>query len=284
MTTSKVLSLSAFTELLPASGTLALGGLLLENRPSSLVRAVIRAGMRIELLTSSPVGSWDVDVLVAAGLVERVRVPHVSLGEAGLAPAISAAGAAGRIEFDDVDEAVLIGSFLAAAEGAETQLLTRLGPNDVLKDNPLLTARGADWEVEACHPDIVLLHAPVADAAGNLGYLGSRFADLLLAQAGRRVYAQVDAIVPSAVIRDIGVAIPGHLVHGVIHTPFGAHPAGSGGCYSADFEHLAGYAEAVRGGLADLYLIEFCGPVEPAAYRELVGAATERRLEQQAGR
>lgn len=273
---SKVLTLADFIEQLPTTGSLALGGLLLENRPCSLVRAVIRAGMQIDLLTSSPVASWDVDILVAAGLVERMRVPHVSLGELGLAPAVSRAARDGAIQIEEADEAMVIGAFLAAGEGAPTHQLSNVGINDLVADNPLLRL-GEDGrgEVDACHPDVVLLHAPLADSDGNLAYLGSRYADLILARAGRRVYAQVDAVVPSAVTRRLGVGVPGYLIDGIISQPYAAHPTGSGGCYAADFEHLREYVRAVRSEETADYLARFAGAEPAEDYPGLIG---DRRL------
>lgn len=89
----------------------------------------------------------------------------------------------------------------------------------------------------------------------------------------------MDAIVPTAVVRRIGVGVPGYLVDGIVAAPFGAHPAGSGACYSADFPHLRRYAAHVRAGRTRDYLDEILAPADPRQYRDLVGAADERRLE-----
>lgn len=267
---------------LPPVDVLALGGLGLENRPATLVRAAVQAGLRARVLTSSPAGSWDADVLLVAGLVERLRIPHVSLGEAGLAPGVRAAADAGTVVFEDLDEAVLIGSLIAAAEHSPFQVLHNLGVNDVLDGNPMLRLRDGNRVVEACHPDVAFLHAPLGDTAGNLAYLGSRYADLLLARASTRVYAQVDAIVPTAVVRRVGIGVPGHLVDGVVATPYAAHPAASWGCYSADMRHLAEYVCAVRSGAAQEYLQRFCRLDRPGEYAELIGHPHLRTLEKEA--
>ncbi|GAA2536094.1 MULTISPECIES: CoA-transferase [Pseudonocardia] len=266
---------------LPPVDVLALGGLALENRPATLVRAAVRAGLRTRVLTSSPAASWDADVLLVAGLVERLRIPHVSLGEAGLAPGVRAAADAGVV-FEDLDEAVLIGSLIAAAEDSPYQVLHKLGANDVLDDNPLLDTRDGHRVVAACHPDVAFLHAPLGDSAGNLAYLGSRYADLLLARASTRVYAQVDAIVPTSVVRRVGIGVPGHLVDGIVAAPFAAHPTASGGCYSADVRHLAEYVRAVRTGAAQEYLQRYCRAERPAEYAELIGHPHLRTLETEA--
>ncbi len=279
---SKITDADTVIASLPGSvRVLALGGMGVENRACTLVRAAVRAGLRAEVLTSAPVASWDADVLLLAGLVERLRIPHVSLGDAGLAPGVRVAADAGLV-FEDVDEALLIGALLAGAEDTPFHVLHKVGPNDVIDDNPLVGRLGELHTTPACQPDVVFLHAALADAQGNLAYLGSRFADLLLAEAGQRVYAQVDAIVPTAVIRRVGVSIPGHLVDGVVPAPFGAHPTGSSGCYVADFDHLRRYAGAVAAGQGAGYLATHCGPSDPQGYADLVGAPRLRELEVEA--
>jgi glutaconate CoA-transferase subunit A len=143
---------------------------------------------------------------------------------------------------------------------------------------------GALHTTPACRPDAVFLHAALGDAQGNLAHLGSRFADLMLAQAGRRVYAQVDAVVPTSVVRRVGVSVPAHLVDAVVPARYGAHPAGSAGCYVADFDHLGRYAHAVTAGAGAAYLAEHCEPVDPESYAALVGPRRLRELEVEAMR
>ena len=54
--------------------SVALGGMLLENRPSTLVRALLRSGTAGLFLCSAPAASWDADVLLGAGRVRTVRI------------------------------------------------------------------------------------------------------------------------------------------------------------------------------------------------------------------
>lgn len=279
---SKIIDADSVIESLGESvDVLALGGMGLENKPCTLVRAAIRAGLRARVLTSAPVSSWDADALVLAGLVERLRIPHVSLGDAGLAPGVQRAVGTGLV-FEDIDEALLIGGLLAGVEDTPFQVLHKLGPNDVMDDNPLLGRLGELHTTPACRPDVVFLHACLADPQGNLAYLGTRFADALLAGAGRRVFAQVDAVVPTSVIRRLGVAIPGHLVDAVVPARFGAHPSGSSGCYVADFEFLRRYARTVAAGDGEAHLAEYCSPRDPASYAEVIGLRRLRELELEA--
>jgi glutaconate CoA-transferase subunit A len=261
--------------------SVALGGMLLENRPSALVRALLRSGATGLFLCSAPAASWDADVLLGAGRVSRVRIPHISFASLGLAPAARRAAAAGTVVFEDCDEALLLGGFLAASSNVPIQVLPNLGTNDLVDDNPLLIRSGDLLGVGPLRVDVALLHAPLGDPEGNLVHFGSRWADLLMARSARHVIAQVDRIVPTVVAARLGVSIPGYLIDEVVETPFGAHPLGSVGCYVADLDHLAAYQATVNAdGFAD-YLASYCA-IDHPSYLDQLPAARLRELEQAA--
>ena len=261
--------------------SVALGGMLLENRPSTLVRALLRSEATGLFLCSAPAASWDADVLLGAGRVSRVRIPHISFASLGLAPAARRAAAAGTVVFEDCDEALLLGGFFAASNNAPIQVLHNLGTNDLVDDNPLLIRSGDLLGVGPLRVDVALLHAPLGDPEGNLVHFGSRWADLLMARSARHVIAQVDRIVPTAVAARLGVSIPGYLIDEVVETPFGAHPLGSVGCYVADLDHLAAYQAMVNAdGFAD-YLGSYC-TIDHPSYLDQLPAARLRELEQAA--
>src|ERR1700746_1237149 len=79
--------------------SVALGGMLLENRASTLVRALLRSGASGLFLCSAPAASWDADVLLGAGRVATVRIPHISFASLGMAPAARRAGGTGTVRF-----------------------------------------------------------------------------------------------------------------------------------------------------------------------------------------
>lgn len=234
----------------------ALGGLLLENRPCELVRGLVRRrdeGLTISL-TSSPAASWDVDLLIATGIATRVLLGHVSLGPVGLAPAFSSPDA-GDLEVVLCDEAILIGGFLAAGERVATRAVGSVGVNDVTFGSELVSGLDGPGgaHVTAIAPDVTFLHAPYADRTGTLYYEGSRFADEIMARASRRVVAEVDELVdaPPPGATD---AIPGYLIDAVIPCAGGGRPGGVAGRYRADWDHLRRYQRAVAGGGLEAYL------------------------------
>jgi glutaconate CoA-transferase subunit A len=257
--------------------SVALGGMLLENRPAALVRALLRSGATGLFLCSAPAASWDADVLLGAGRVSRVRIPHISLAGLGLAPAARQAAAAGTVVFEDCDEAILLGGYLAASGNVPLQVLHNLGTNDLVDGNPLLIRAGDLVGVGPLRVDVALLHAPLGDEKGNLVHFGSRWADLLIARSARHVIAQVDQVVPTAAAARMGVSIPGYLVDEVVETPFGAHPLGSVGGYVADLDHLASYQATVKAGGLGGYLDDYCA-IDHPAYLERIAPARLRAL------
>ena len=257
--------------------SVALGGMLMENRPSTLVRALLRSGTAGLFLCSAPAASWDADVLLGAGRVRTVRIPHISLAGLGLAPATRRAAAAGTVVFEDCDEAILLGGYLAASGNVPIQVLHNLGTNDLVDDNPLLIRAGDLVGVGPLRVDVALLHAPLGDEQGNLVHFGSRWADVLIARSARHVIAQVDQVVPTAVAARLGVSVPGYLVDEVVETPFGAHPLGSVGAYVADLDHLASYQATVNAGGLDDYLERYCA-VDHRAYLERIAPTRLREL------
>jgi glutaconate CoA-transferase, subunit A len=257
---------------LEGARSVVLGGLFLENRPATLVRALLRSGNTDLFLSSSPAASWDADVLVAAGRVSTLRIPHVSLGRLGLAPGLRSQHANGALSIEYTDEAMQIGSLVAAANRTEFQVLSRLGENDLTRNSDVLRQRGSLRGVEPLHSDVALIHAQYSDENGNLVQLGSRYADTLLARTASTVIAQVDKIIPGPLARHIGISVPGYLIDIVVEAPFAAHPCGSYGSYLADWQHLSEYKSMITAGKTADYLKWTCAQSPDEYYRSVVGA------------
>jgi len=102
--------------------------------------------------------------------------------------------------------------------------------------------------VPALPPDVAILHVQEADAAGNARIWGTRFEDVLMAQAARRVIVTAERIVDWAAFEAApeSVAIAGFLVDAVVEAPGGAWPCGCAGLYEPDGEYLAAYVAASR--------------------------------------
>ena len=86
------------------------------------------------------------------------------------------------------------------------------------------------------NPDVTIVHAQRADAAGNTQLWGLLGVQKEAAFAARRVIVVVEEIVDESVIRSDPnrTVIPGLVVDAVVHQPYGAHPSYVQGYYDRD--------------------------------------------------
>lgn len=90
--------------------------------------------------------------------------------------------------------------------------------------------------VPALNPDVTIVHAQRADAAGNTQMWGITGVQKEAAFAAKRVVVVVEEIVPEDVIRSDPnrTVIPGLIVDAVVVEPWGAHPSYAQGYYDRD--------------------------------------------------
>ncbi len=127
-------------------------------------------------------------------------------------------------------------------------------------------------------PDVALLHAAVADRAGNLALSEPLLEGVWGAWAARRgVVATVERVVEDLGGLGYRVRIPAHRVLAVAETPFGAHP---GGCYAPglpartygeDVPFWIEAAAAARGDFAAFARTYALEPADQRAYLEVLG-------------
>ena len=130
-------------------------------------------------------------------------------------------------------------------------------------------------------PDIALLHAPVADRAGNVAIHPPLLEGVWGALAARRgAIVTVERIVDDIRPWSHLVRIPAHRVLAVVETPFGAHPGGlyTGSLpaegYGEDYEFWVGVRAATRRDDYDDWIREWVLDVETQEqYLAKVGAA-----------
>ena len=99
--------------------------------------------------------------------------------------------------------------------------------------------------VPALYPDVGIIHAQVADEAGNVHVGGYEFMDQDIARASERIIVTVEKVVDSKTFRkqpDM-TTIPFLCVDAVIKIPKGAYPSECWGLYEADFDHFSRFAE-----------------------------------------
>jgi glutaconate CoA-transferase subunit A len=108
--------------------------------------------------------------------------------------------------------------------------------NDLIR--PIRSPYGDEmvYAVPPLHPDVTIVHAQRADAAGNTQVWGLLGCQKEAAFAAERVIVVVEELVDEAVIRadPNRTAIPGIVVDAVVVEPWGAHPSYAQGSYDRD--------------------------------------------------
>jgi glutaconate CoA-transferase subunit A len=268
--------------------TVGIGGWGSRRKPMTLVRALLRRGVRD--LTVVAYGGPDVGLLCAAGVVRKLVYGFVSLDSIPLEPHFRAARQTGAIEAVEYDEGMLYWGLLAAATRLPF-LPTRAGlGSDVLRVNPQLRTVRSPYddgeEVVAVPPldlDVALVHVNRADAAGNGALLGpDPYFDELFCQAARAAFVSCEQIVPTERLAVDGpvqtLRIHRTYVTGVVEAPYGAHFTSCAPDYGRDEELQREYAAAAVDPTLWHDFVTRWVEVDEGAYRAAVAA----RLEQQA--
>jgi glutaconate CoA-transferase subunit A len=235
--------------------------------PMAATRALIRRQVKRLHLVALPTSSLQADLLIGAGCVDTLETSAVSLGEFGPAPRFTAAVTSGAITMKDATCPALHAALQAAEKGVPFMPLRGLIGSDVLKYRD-------DWKViqspfgqnsfdkddpivllPAIRPDVALLHAPMADRAGNV-WIGRQREFATMAHAAEKTIATVEKIVDGNLLDDPVLAagtLPGFYVEAVAVVERGAWPLGLPDHYAADAEHVALYSRmaATADGFAE---------------------------------
>lgn len=170
----------------------------------------------------------------------------------------------GRVEIENWTVLTLPQRLLAGAMGVEWM------PTHSLKGSTMQEENAEDFKlvdmpggevgmVRALRPDLTLLHAWAADAAGNVLLTPPYAENVHAAFAAREgVLATVEEVVPTSFLRRHShfVKIPGYLVKAVCRAPMGVHPSGASNQGIKEFDAYAEDEEFM------LELREACGDEE----------------------
>jgi glutaconate CoA-transferase, subunit A len=219
--------------------------------PMEATRALIRRGVKNLHLVALPTSSLQADLMIGAGAVATLETSAVSLGEIGPAPRFTDAIMHGRIRMLDATCPALHAAFQAAEKGVPFMPLRGILGSDLLKYRP-------DWRVidnpfanddpivllPAITPDVALIHAPMADRAGNV-WIGRQRELATMAHAAKATIATVEKIYDGDLLADPVLAagvLPGFYVERIAVAPKGCWPLGLPDHYAADLAHIAEYA------------------------------------------
>jgi glutaconate CoA-transferase, subunit A len=282
---SKVVPLEALGDLIADGETVAFGGGWFANHPLAAVRQLIRAG-RKDIHAITVVGSVDMDLLAAAGVLGHLSFSMVTLEAFGLAPNIRKAIESGALPFTEYTGlGLLIG---LEAQGRGVPFLPYRGPfgSDLPAKYPEIYATttcpftGEELTaVRALQPDVSIVHALRADAEGNAQWDGTSGPDVEMAKAGKRVIVTCEEVVAreEIVATSHMTKLPGYYVDAVIEAPFGAHPTSHIPRYAMDAWELMDYAGVAGGDGFSEYLDRIRGETE-ADYRTRVLTDRDRVL------
>ena len=198
-------------------------------------------------------------------------------------PVFCAAYESGDVEVEHWSILTLSQRLEAAARGLPAAVTGSLVGSS-MAENPAFSlvesSAGSLGILEPLVPDVALVHAAAADAAGNLVFSEPLLDGVWGAWAARRgVVATVERILDDVEGLGHRVRVPAHRVLAVVEAPYGAHP---GGCYAPglpvqgygeDIAHWSMVADACARGELDAYAEEWVlGPSTHEKYLAKVGS------------
>lgn len=229
----------------------ALGGNTIHRAPCAAVHELIRQEKRqLELVKTA--GAYDVDVLVGAGVANRVAAGFIGFENVlGLAPQYRRAAEQGQIEVKEHACYTVITALRAAVQGVSFLPVAGMLTSDLMHAQGFRTVTdpysGEEFAaVQALRPDVAIVHVQEADEQGNGRIYGTVYEDDLMARAARRVIVTCERLISTEETARMPelTTIPGVLVSHVVVVPQGAHPCSCGDLYDYDYAFLAGYVEA----------------------------------------
>ncbi len=260
----KVASLNEIVANNVRDGDLVFVGGFGQGVPFALGREIVRQG--VQRLTLCRTGA-DIlfDILVAAGCVSRVLFGWYGNPGIGLSHILRQAVAQGTLRVEETSNFGLLLGLHAARLGIPFLPARILLDGDMPGRAPGLATVTCPFTGErlsaiaAIRPDVALIHAQRADAAGNVQLWGIRGDTVEGAQAAARVICTVEEIVPSDVIASAPsqTVLSANMVTAIALAPFGAYPSYVDGHYGRDddayraFEKLSRQPAAVASYLQE---------------------------------
>ncbi len=146
------------------------------------------------------------------------------------------------LEVEEYSHFGMVGRYTAGAMNLPFFPLRSYFESDLPKANPLIrqvrSPYGEEYvyAVPPLRPDVAIVHAQRADAAGDTQVWGLLGCQKEVAFAAERVIVVVEELVDESVVRadPNRTIIPGLIVDAVVVEPFGAHPSYAQGYYDRD--------------------------------------------------
>lgn len=241
-------TLDALVARIPEGARLTVGGHHFARLPIAALLAFCRGPARgVDWFGWG--GGLPLEMLLEAGKVARIDLCFSSLDIFGLPPRFRAVAEGREVPVADWPALAMIGALEAGMRNLPWMPVQLPVGSDMaarclgVETDPEAPGFG---RVRAVQPDVALIHAPYADAAGNVAIYGARALDVLVAGAARQVLVTVDEVVPSGALAGMGrmTVIPRTMVTAIAHVPGGAYPASSLPHYVTDWAAVRRVVEA----------------------------------------
>ena len=184
------------------------------------------------------------DQMVAAGVARRLIFSWLGNPGVGGLNAIRRVteGPGASLELEEYSHFGMVARYAAGAAKLPFMPLRSYFETDLPVANPLIRpiaspyGDGVVYAVPPLRPDVTVIHAQRADAAGNTQVWGLLGCQKEAAFAADRVIVVVEELVDEAVIRadPNRTIVPGIVVDAVVVEPWGAHPSYVQGHYDRD--------------------------------------------------
>lgn len=249
----------AVSRYVTTGSVVGMGGQNINRCPTSLVHEVVRQAVGDLTIVGCNL-SLPVDLLVAEGLVRCTEQGSANLERYGVLFCWRRAAEEGRIEVADYSHLSIASRFLAGAMGLPfmptrslfgTSVLAGLtgtnGPARVLDDpwdgNPVVL-------LQACTPDVALIHATRVDTDGNVIIEGVTSHEVDMVRASTHTIVSAEEVLPAGSFGDDPerVTISGAYVSAVVEQPYGAWPTSVYRRYDYDEASIVDYQATARAG------------------------------------
>lgn len=247
--------------------------------PMSLAREVVRQGHKN--LRVAGQGVLELDLWLAAGLIEALDITYIGLEVYGVSSALRREVESQRVKRTaEWSNAAISWRLKAAAMGVPFLPIRSMLGTDTFKYSSAKVVEDPFTGQKVCLVpalilDVGLIHVHRADCYGNAQIDGISGFALELARASKRLIISTDEIIETDFIRRYPerTVIPYYLVDAVVHAPFGSHPGELPYVHVRDEPEIRAWVEASQttdGAVA--YLEKFIYDIpDHAAYLDLIG-------------
>ena len=230
------------------------------------------------------------DQMVAAGVARKLIFSWLGNPGVGGLNAIRRVteGADASLELEEYSHFGMVARYAAGAANLPFMPLRSYFETDLPVANPLIRpiespyGDGTVYAVPPLKPDVTVIHAQRADAAGNTQVWGLLGCQKEAAFAADRVIVVVEELVDETVIRadPNRTIVPGIIVDAVVVEPWGAHPSYVQGRYDRDNRFYRDWDPISRDPAAtEQWLRDWVYDLDGrAAYVEKLGAERLREL------